>query len=228
MQIDNIDILVAEDESELLEYLVEYLQIFFKNVYGATCGEEAYKIYLDKKPSIILTDINMPNLNGLNMISRIRNESRDKDTNIIVMSAYSDKERLLQAIELNLVTYLVKPIKVEILKEVLFKLIETINTSINRVNLDSATYWDSESSKLYSYSKEIHLKDKESMLMQLLCSNLNSPISSESIFNKLYENNDKKFSEYAITSLVKRLRAKIPENIIQNEYGAGYKITSIL
>ena len=226
MQTDNIEILVAEDEEELLKYLVEYLQIFFPTVYSATCGEEAYKIYLDKKPSIILSDINMPNLDGLSMISRIREKNRDNDTKIIVMSAHSDREKLLQAVELNLVTYLIKPIKFETLKKVLVKLVNSINSSNNKIYLKTNTYWDVDNNKLYSFSNEIVLKEKESMLMQFLCSNLNSPVSSISIFNKLYANSNKEFSEYAITSLVKRLRAKIPDNIIQNEYGVGYKITS--
>ena len=170
----------------------------------------------------------MPNLDGLSMISRIRKENRDSETKIIIMSVHSDKDKLLQAVELNLVTYLIKPIKVETLKEVLLKLVDTIKTSVNRIKLNRDTYWDIASYKLYNDSKEITLKDKESMLIQLLCSEPNTPFSSEVIFNKLYENSDKKFSEYAITSLVKRIRAKIPDNIIQNEYGAGYKVTSTL
>jgi len=51
---EKVSILVAEDEEELREYLVEYLQLFFKNVYPAKCGQEAYQIYLDKSPDIIL------------------------------------------------------------------------------------------------------------------------------------------------------------------------------
>ena len=63
------------------------------------------------------------------------------------------------------------------------------------------------------------------MLMELLCSKVNSAFSTENIFYKLYAKSDKEYSEYAITSLVKRLRTKLPKNCIQNEYGSGYKIT---
>ena len=136
---ENIDILVAEDEEELREYLVEYLQLFFKYVYSAKCGQEAYKIYLEKKPAIILSDINMPNMDGLSMISLIR--ERDKKTKIIVMSAYSDKEKLLSAIELNLITYLVKPIKIETLKEIILNTVESINATSNKIYLYENIYW---------------------------------------------------------------------------------------
>ena len=62
------------------------------------------------------------------------------------------------------------------------------------------------------------------MLMELLCSNINQAFSNEKIFHHLYAKSDKEYSEYAITSLIKRLRSKLPTNIIHNEYGSGYKI----
>ena len=222
---NNIHILVAEDEDELREYLVEYLQLFFINVYSAKCGQEAYKLYLEKKPEIILSDINMPNMDGLSLISLIR--ERDIKTKIIVMSAYSDKEKLLSAIELNLVTYLVKPIKLETLKDIVLKTIESIESVSSKIYLQDGIYWDKEKKTLHNISKQIILKDKESMLMELLCSKVNSAFSTENIFYKLYGNSEKEYSEYAITSLVKRLRTKLPKNTIQNEYGSGYKITLI-
>ncbi|RLA81090.1 MAG: DNA-binding response regulator [Epsilonproteobacteria bacterium] len=222
MQIENIDILVAEDEDELREYLVEYLQIFFKHVYSASSGDKAYKLYLSKKPDIILTDINMPNLDGLSMVSKIR--LQDSDTKIIVMSAYSDTDKLLQAVELNLIKYLIKPIDFQVLKELLFDLVRIIEEIPNKIYLNSDTYWDSKNKALYCKNMEIDLKDKEIILMELLLSETNIAFSNEAIFSKLYNNKEKKYSEYAITSMLKRLRAKIPTNIIQNEYGAGYKI----
>lgn len=222
MQIEDIDILVVEDEDELREYLVEYLQLFFKNIYAALSGDEAYKIYLDKRPDIILSDINMPNLDGLSMIARIREQ--DTETKIIIMSAHSDREKLLHAVELNLVTYLVKPIKTQHLKEVLLGLVQSIKSKSNKLYLNVDTYWDINANILYSGAAQIPLKEKESLLIQLLCSKINHAFSNQDIFDALYANSQKKYSEYAITSLVKRLRAKMPAEIIQNEYGVGYKI----
>lgn len=219
---ESVSILVAEDEEELREYLVEYLQLFFQNIYSAKCGQEAYQIYLDKKPDIILSDINMPNLDGLSMISKIR--EHDANTKIIIMSAHSDKEKLLRAVELNLITYLVKPIKIETLKDVLFDTVESIKSSSATVYLGSDLYWNKIENRLYSNEEHIVLKERESMLMELLCSNINQAFSNEEIFNHLYAKSTKEYSEYAITSLLKRLRSKLPKNIIQNEYGSGYKI----
>ena len=223
MQVENnVSILVAEDEEELREFLIEYLQLFFKNVYSAKCGQEAYQIYLEKNPDIILSDINMPNLDGLSMISKIREQ--DLKTKIIIMSAHSDKDKLLHAVELHLVTYLIKPIKIETLKQVLFDTVDNIKTSSDKVYLGGDMYWNKIENRLYSKTDHIVLKERESMLIKLLCSNINQAFSNEDIFHHLYANSDKEYSEYAITSLIKRLRSKLPTNIIQNEYGSGYKI----
>jgi len=226
MLIEDVSVLIAEDEEELREYLSEYLRIFFKHVYVAKCGHEAYIRYLDKRPDILLSDINMPNLDGLSMISQIR--ARDKKIKIIVMSAHSEQEKLLHAVELNLVTYLIKPIQTEKLKSVLMEIVETIRSSSERVYLGHDLFWDTKSRTLMLNGEEIVLKEREAMVVQLLASHLNHAVSYESIFYHIYAaQSEKEFSQYAITSLMKRLRSKLPKDTIHNEYGSGYKIISI-
>ncbi len=221
--IEDISILIVEDEAELREYLKEYLEIFFKKVYVAKCGEEGYKKYLDKRVDIIISDINMPNLDGLSMIKRIRD--KDKETEIIIMSAHSEREKLLQAIELGLITYLIKPINSQKLKDVLLDTVEKLRSSKKRIYLSGDIFWDKTTSTLWSENKQITLKEKEQLLFKLLCSESSHAFTSKDIFSYLYAaQGDREFSEYSITSFIKRLRAKLPTNLIQNEYGSGYKI----
>jgi len=221
--IEDISILIAEDEAELREYLGEYLEIFFKKVFVAECGETGYKLYLEKRPDIIISDINMPNLDGLSMIKRIR--ENDSETDIIIMSAHSEKDKLLTAIELGLVTYLIKPINSQKLKDVLLGIVGKIRDTKRRVYLSDTIFWDIATSTLWEGLKQIQLKEKEAMLFKLLCSKTNRAFTSKDIFEYLYsEQEDKEFSQYSITSFIKRLRAKLPDNLIQNEYGSGYKV----
>ncbi|MEA1891668.1 MAG: response regulator [Campylobacterota bacterium] len=224
-RIEDISILIAEDESELREYLQEYLELFFSRVYVATCGEEGYKQYIDKKPDIIISDINMPNLDGLSMVKHIR--EHDKETDIIIMSAHSEKDKLLKAIELGLVTYMVKPINSQKLKSIVLDIVERLRGSKKRLYLSKEIYWDKINSNLYEKDKQIYLKEKELLLLQLLCSNTEHAFTPKKIFDYLYsKQEEKEFSEYSITSFIKRLRTKLPQNLIQNEYGLGYKVTS--
>lgn len=223
--IDDISILIVEDETQLREYLEEYLKIFFKKVYVAKCGNEGYSRYVEKKPDIIISDINMPNLNGLEMVKRIR--QRDEETEIIIISAHSEEQKLLQAIELKLVTYLIKPINSLKLKELLFRLVKKLRSSKKRLYFSNNIFWDKSSYTLWDTEKQISLKEKERMLFRLLCSKSNHAFTAEAIFYYIYKDSNKEFSEYAVTSFIKRLRVKLPDNLIQNEYGIGYKIVLI-
>ena len=225
-KIRDISILVAEDEIELLEFIKEYLEIFFHRVYTASCGETAYDIYQQKRPSIILTDINMPNLDGLSMISKIR--ETDNETRIIVMSAHSEQDKLLHAIKLHLETYLIKPIKADLLKEVLFKTVDTIRATEKRIYVNELIYWDKDTDTLWENSQEVKLRNKENLLLKLLFSKPNQSFSSKEIFEYLNNGKEnKEFSAHSITSLMKRLRTKISDEIIHNIYGSGYKIITV-
>ncbi len=225
-KVRDISLLVAEDEKELLDYLGEYLHLFFEKIYTAANGKEAYGIYLDKRPDIIITDINMPSLDGLSLISNIRDQ--DKETRIIIMSAHSEEEKLLRAVELHLETYLIKPIDVEKLKAVLFKSVEELRKISKRVYLDDEIYWDKLHDKLFKNKVEISLKSKERTCLKLLCQEPDEAVSPESIFYAVHKNDRKlPFSSDSVTSLIKRLRRKLPKGAIKNVYGTGYKMVEI-
>jgi len=224
--IKDISILLAEDESELRDYLAEYLQLFFLKVYTAKDGQEAYTIYLDKHPDIVITDINMPILDGLTFISKIR--QRDNETKIVVMSAHSEEQKLLRAVELHLETYLIKPIKVDKLKSVLFQSVESLRKVLKRVYIQKSIYWDNTTDTLWENGEQVLLKARETLLLKLLCSKVNQSVSAETIFYTIYKDNDnKEFSSDSVTSLMKRVRSKLPKEVIKNVYGAGYKIIAI-
>jgi DNA-binding response OmpR family regulator len=223
MFIEDISIMIVEDENELKEYLKEYLQLFFKHIFLAKNGNDGYLRYLEKKPSIILTDINMPELDGLEMIAKIR--ARDQETKIIIMSAHSEKEKLLRAIELQLVTYLVKPIQTQDLKKVLLDTVREARLVSKYIYLSDSLYWNKLSKILYQGREEVPLNERELKILALLFSKPTHTFSAEEIFYHLYmDDSDKEFSSNAITSLIKRFRQKLPEDIISTEYGIGYKI----
>ncbi len=225
-KIRDISLLVAEDEKELLAFITEYLHLFFEKIYSATNGEDALKIYHDKKPDIIITDINMPSLDGLSLIEKIRKE--DKQTRIFIMSAHSEEEKLLQAIGLHLETYLIKPVNVEKLKNHLFQSVNEIRSVSKRIYLDDEVYWDKLHDKLFNNKKEIVLKSKERECMKLLCQKRGEVVSAQQIFYAVHKNGeDLPFSSDSVTSLIKRLRTKLPKGVLKNVYGAGYKIETL-
>ncbi len=225
-KIHHISILIAEDEDELRKYFVEYLQIFFQTVYQAADGKEALKLYKTKRPDIIVADINMPYIDGLSLIQEIRKE--DKTTKMVIATAHSEKDKLLQAIELHLARYLIKPINSDELKELLFTLVEEIESEKRYIYLKDAYRWDLKLKKLQQDGIDIHLTKKEQLLLNAMFKSPNRSISNEDLYYTLYADQpQKEFSVNAITSLIKRLRSKLPKETIESNYGVGYIIQTL-
>lgn len=220
-RIEDISILIAEDETKLLHTMVEYLQLFFTHVYATEDGDSAYTCYRGKDPDIIIADIHMPKLDGLSLIRKIR--EKDQKTKIIITTAHSDKEKLLQAIELHLVKYLIKPVQSDTLKSLLFSLVEEIRSEQSFVTLKEGYRWELQKKRLFCREKEIILTPRETKVLSLMLSKANQTISSIDIYNVLYEEQpDRDFSSDAIASLMKRLRQKLPKETLKSAYGVGY------
>jgi len=219
--IEEISILVAEDEEKLLHSMVEYLQIFFRHVYATSDGRSAYALYKAQCPDIVIADIHMPHMDGLTLIKEIRKE--DRETKIIITTAHSDRKKLLQAIELNLVKYLIKPVQSDILKTLLLEVTEEIRATRTFIPLKEAYRWDWKVKKLFKNREEVPLKPKESSVLDLLISRAGETVSAIDIYNTLYaEQPHRDFSSNAVTSLIKRLRQKLPKETLKSSYGAGY------
>ncbi|XPV69152.1 MAG: response regulator [Halarcobacter sp.] len=120
----NITVLYAEDELIIQKGITETLNLFEIDVICAKDGQEGLSIFKagDKKIDLILTDIKMPKLNGLDMIKKIR--EIDKDIPIIITTAHQETTFLMQSIELNISAYVLKPIDIYKLEECLIKAIE--------------------------------------------------------------------------------------------------------
>lgn len=103
----SMTILYAEDEEGLRHSVTQTLELFFKKVIQARDGEEAIDLFFDENPDILLLDICMPKLDGLSLLKQIR--QMHKRVPVIIMSAHTDQNYLLQAVELNICKYLIKP-----------------------------------------------------------------------------------------------------------------------
>ncbi|MDQ7047240.1 MAG: response regulator [Sulfurovum sp.] len=126
---------------------------------------DLFDLYQSKKPDIIISDIKMPYLNGLDMAKKIRKE--DKTTPIIITTAFTDTSYMLQAVELQLIKYIVKPITSIKLKEALSLLMEHLNIN-NIIVLDKKKYYDSFNKCLMIEKKVIILRKKRAYALRLI------------------------------------------------------------
>ncbi|RXJ65302.1 ATP-binding protein [Halarcobacter ebronensis] len=120
----DLTVLYAEDEEAIQNGITETLNLFELNVICAKNGEEGLSIFKssNKKIDLILTDIKMPKLDGLEMIKKIR--EIDKDIPVIITTAHQETTFLMQSIELNISAYVLKPIDIYKLQDNLIKAIE--------------------------------------------------------------------------------------------------------
>ncbi len=219
--IDDISVLIAEDETQLREFMAEYLQLIFKNVHTAADGMEAWRLYERRRPDIILADIHMPRLDGLSLIEKIR--EHDRRTRIIILSAHSEKEKLLQAIGLQLVKYLIKPVASDTLKTLLLDVVDEIRRENGHLPLGEKCHWNLRTRILTCDGGEVALKPKERKALARLCEHAGQTVSPYDLHNAMYDDDpDREYSYHAVTSTIKRLRAKLPPDTITTLYGSGY------
>lgn len=214
-------ILVIDDEVQLNNFLVEFMESYFENVYSALDGEEGFILYHEKKPDVIITDIDMPKLDGLKLCEQIRDT--DSSTKIIILSAHPKTENLFKAIKLNLVTFLVKPVLYTQLKEI----IDNIQSSLIKKDIfkiNDRLYFNTYEKKLFNEDKEIDLTKREKDFLSILIKKIGICISKDELSCSLEPK--KLLSNDSVASLIKRLRKKLPDDIIKSCFGEGYKLIS--
>ena len=220
-KLQSLTLLYAEDEVGLRANIADSLRYYLKEVYEANDGKEAYDIYLEKKPDIILSDIHMPNINGLEFVKKVRKTNRSIP--IVMITAHTDKEYLLEAVPLRMEKYIVKPIELEPLFDVLEKCVEVLDLNKEVVlKIDKNYVYDYDKKELKYKNKNIILNKKEMMFLEVLISNQNRIVNYEELQDKVW--GDDIMTDSALRSLVRNLRKKLPTDLIFNLSGVGYRL----
>ncbi len=209
------NLLYVEDDLELQAETKEILKIFFNKIYTASNGESGYGLFLDNPIDVILVDINMPELNGIEMIKLVRKD--DENIPIAIISAFTNTDYLLESIELTLTKYLVKPLTTKKIIQLLDKLLEFFMDNIITLNKD----WQINLGNCQIKSRDniINLTKKEGKFMEILAKN--SIVTYDMLNISIWEY-DKMPSDNAVRSFIRKLRKKMPIDCIKNKQGVGY------
>lgn len=219
----NLTVLFVEDEDKIRGSMAGIMEGVFKRVVVAGNGDEGLKKFKKYNPDLVITDITMPIMDGLEMAKEIKQIS--KTTPIMVLSAFSEKERLLSAIDVGIDKYIIKPIDVEGLFDAILKLAEDKIGSASEVDLGSGVKFNKAKRVLInSEGKEIGLTKKELAFVAILVQRLNTLVLHEEIKQSVWTG--EKVSDAAIRTFIKRIRDKIGANLIRNIPGLGYKIVT--
>jgi len=217
-------ILIVEDDLNLRKHFTDFMKLYVDNIYEASNGIEGLSVFNNNKIDIVFSDIKMPHLNGLALTKKIR----DKDPNvpIVIISAYSEQDTLLQFIKLHLVDYMIKPVTHDKIIKLLTSCANILkNNSIINFKLSDNVFFDKNNKKLIVYDNNVTLSKKELDLLELFIQNTNKLVTKEMIEYNVYQ--DKEMSTYALKNLIFKLRKKIKdENVILTIGTFGYMLNN--
>ncbi|MCV6607764.1 MAG: response regulator [Campylobacterales bacterium] len=218
----NLKVLYAEDEQTVRKITIKMLEKYCDNIIEAKNGEEALKLYEKHSPDIIIADINMPKMTGIEAIQNIRKS--DRKTCVIITTAHTDKDILLDATELYLAKYLVKPYKKEALLDAMVGCArELLGSDGNVVTFEEGCYYNVDAREVYFESELKHLTKKELLLLDLLLKNRNTVVTYKDIEREVWQG--RPMAQASLRSLTKLLRKNVPSGLIANSSGVGYKLT---
>ncbi|MFA6138863.1 MAG: response regulator transcription factor [Sulfurimonas sp.] len=213
-------ILFAEDDIISRTETVEILRMLFNKVYSAGDGVEAYEIYENQSPDIILTDIKMPKRDGLSFIKKIR--THDYKTPIVLMTSFAEQELLIDAANLSVDGYLVKPVTLEKLTFSLCRALKRTYKNIELLQLSGNYFYNFDTKELYNKGAVVALGPKEHKILTLLIDNRDRTVTKNEIEKTLWS--IEPVNSSVVRKLVQRIRQKINADIIVSVRGIGYRL----
>jgi len=209
-QLSKYTLLFVENEKGIRENFHEFFNLLFKKVYVAVDGIEALEIFNKRKLDLIITDIKMPNMDGIELVKEIRKV--DSEISIVIISAHTDVELLLSSIPLKLIEYIVKPLNQN-------KLLEIFDTFIS-INKSKEQFIFNKEKNQITINDTIHsLTYKENIFLDKLI-NGNKVLTYDEIEFDVWDG--KHMSQNALRLFVKNLRKKLSLDFIKNIANQGY------
>lgn len=216
------DIIVVEDDKEIGELLMDFLVAEGYDTYLASTGEEALEIYEDEGAKLILLDIMLPGMDGLAVLSSIREMG---NAPVIIVSAKNAKEDKLDGLNLGADDYVEKPYDIDILLAKIKGIFKRRYSSENLV--DGNISIDKTAHKIYLDGNEVAVTVKEYELLVYLMENKGKVIKKEELFNAIW-GFDSESEPQTLTVHIKFLREKFEEDSknpkrILTVWGVGYR-----
>ncbi len=217
-------ILIVDDEIDIIELLSYNLKKENFTVVAAMNGKEAIQIASKMKPDIILMDVMMPEMDGIEACRQIKAIPQLKNTPLIFLTARGEEFSELAGFEAGADDYIIKPIKPRVL-------ISRLKAILRRNQSDSATPGrmefpdlkiDRETFTVTYLGKALQFPKKEFELLSLLASKPGKVFTREQILESIW-GDDVLVVDRTIDVHIRKIREKLDDNFIQTIKGVGYK-----
>jgi len=215
-----LKVLLVEDEENLAKLLKNAIGDSFYSFSISKDGEKGFTKFLQLSPDIVITDIMMPNSTGLEMAKNIR--ERDSNIPIIILSAFSETDKFLDAIDVGVIKYFIKPFDPDELLEYIDSIAPQLGSKLIKL-CDSFTF-NKTTNSLYKNNRFVSLSKNELKFLTLLIESENKIVDDVSIKLLLW---DETVSDERLRTFIRRFRAKTSKNLVLNIKGQGYQIMLI-
>jgi two-component system alkaline phosphatase synthesis response regulator PhoP len=211
-------ILLIDDEDDILEFVKYNLERDGYEVFTASNGAEGLNVALKTKPHLILLDMMMPVLDGIETCKAIRNSPALKNVMVVFLSAVSDEEMQLQGYGAGADDYISKPVKMNILRSRVKAILNRISPveSNDKITIDTTNFL------IHKGDEVITLPRKEFYLLNLLYSHPGKLFSREDIYREVW-GEDVVVGDRTIDVHIRKLRQKLGDEHIVTVKGIGYK-----
>lgn len=218
-KLSQIHVLIVEDDEMTAFALRQSLGVHCKRVDVANDGIEGFEMFENFKPDIVISDINLPEMNGLEMVRAMHEVSPHLP--VIIITSHDTQENISESINQGAYNYLRKPISIEDLQTSL--LMATKDIYNFQVHLDQGFVYDKNSKQLTAPDETIiKLTKLEREIIHLLVSNINNIVDYATIESYAWQ--EKSMSIEALRMRIKKIRQKTYNEIIENISGCGYRI----
>ena len=225
MKKDDIKILCVDDEPDILEILKYNLSNEGYNVSTAADGKSAIKMAYNISPNLIIMDVMMPNMDGIEACEKLRSDEKFNDTIIMFLTARGEDYSHVAAYDAGADDYVTKPVKPKVLvskvKGLLRRLEKVIAKDINEIVFDDIKI-DREKYKVYISNNVLDLPRKEFELLYLLASKPDKVYKREKIMEIVW-GSEVVVGDRTIDVHIRKLREKIGNKYFKTIKGVGYK-----
>ena len=215
-------ILLVDDEPDIIEIIRFNLEQNGYQISTASDGLEALKVAEKEIPHLIIMDVMMPNLDGIEACERLRQDDRFSDTIIMFLTARGEDYSYVAAFDAGADDYVTKPIKPKVLVSKVKGLLRRLNEKeskniyvFNKLTIDRDSY------KVINENKELSLPRKEFELLFLLASKPGKVFNREKIMDKVWGGDV--VGDRTIDVHIRKLREKIGNHYFKTVKGIGYK-----
>lgn len=217
-------ILVVDDEKDLLD-LIEYnLKKEGFNVLKAENGEEGIAVAKEKNPDLVLLDIMMPKMDGMQAVEEMRKDDQLKNIPIIFLTARSDEKTEVEGLNKGGDDYITKPISttklISRIKAVLRRFDER-QESVNRIEVHDIQI-DKDRYIVSRGEEEFHLPRKEFELLFFLASRKGRVLDRQTLLNRVWGDNIY-VVDRTVDVHVRKIREKLGDHYIETVKGVGYR-----